>query len=368
MTTQGERLDADGSTAAPFTQPAPALTAIANPDSSYTTMPGTNAQLVHHSVLRSAVRPALSWLAILLPVYVIPLTLVRLPVVVILIVAIALTAWIYFGTYFKLRKMLRSMIDNAMPAPTQALRLGSDALDIADRTSHSRIANDRITSVTTDREVVVVRFDGLGLAMPRDLWPDPMVARLRDLIDPKRAPSPDDPPPQPPLPIPPHPDATVVAGPETAVRLAVAQRIEPWRTAGALIAAVGLAVIAIESAFLGGQLYGALGVMFPLVIGTLIGVGWWYRIQHPPAKVLRHHQCAAFAGATLSAWFGTDAVLLATPVWVIRVPYAMIGKITVRSDIAALVYGQVPIVLPSGLFPAHLVTGLREHGVTVVTR
>ncbi|MFD6391962.1 hypothetical protein [Nocardia sp. NPDC060259] len=372
MTTPGDSLDqrgvpADGPTE-PFTHPAPALPAITNPDSTYTTMPGTNDQLVHHGALRMAVRPALFWLAILLPVYVAPLVLIRVPAVVIALVVVALTAWLSVSTYLKLRKVLRSAIDDAMPAPTQSLRLGSDALDLADRTSHSRIDHDRITSITVNREVVTLRFDGMGLAMPRALWPDPVVARLRDLIDPRRTPAPSDPPPQPPMPRPAEPHTTVVAGPDTAVRLAVAQRREPWLSRIVLIAVAAIAVLAVGFAFFGGRLYGPLGVTFPLAFGALALASCWHLANRPPAKVVRHHECAAYPGATLSAHFGTDAVLLATPAWVMRMPYAMIGKITFRADVAALTYGLVPIALPSALFPPPITAGLRERGLTVVER
>lgn len=373
MTTPGDSLDqrgvpADGPTTEPFTHPAPALPAITNPDSTYTTMPGTNDQLVHHGALRTAVWPALFWLAILLPVYVAPLVLIRVPAVVIALVAVALTAWLSVSAYLKLRKVLRSAIDDTMPAPTQSLRLGSDALDLADRTSHSRIDHDRITSITVNREVVTLRFDGMGLAMPRELWPDPVVARLRDLIDPRRTPAPSDPPPQPPLPRPAEPHTTVVAGPDTAVRLAVAQRREPWLTRIVLIAVAAIAVLAVGFAFLGGLLYGPLGVTFPLAFGALALASCWHLANRPPAKVVRHHERAASPGATLSAHFGTDAVLLATAAWVMRMPYTMIGKITIRGDIAALTYGLVPIALPSALFPPPITAGLRERGLTVVER
>lgn len=279
----------------PFTRSAPALPAIVGPDSTYTTMPGTNDQLVHHGALRSAVRPALFWLAILLPVYVTPLYLVGVPAPVIPLVGVALLAWLYLSTYRKLRRMLRSVIDNAMPAPS-------------------------------------------------------------------------DPPPQPPLPALLDPHTSVIAEPDLAVRLAVTQRREPWRARGALISVLGLAVITAEFAFLGGLLFGPLGVTFPLVFGTLALACCWRMANRPPAAIVRHHERAAYPGAVLSAQFGTDAMLLATPAWVMRMPYSMIGKITFRSGIAVLAYGLVPIVLPSALFPPPITAGLRELGLTIVER
>jgi hypothetical protein len=135
-----------------------------------------------------------------------------------------------------------------------------------------------------------------------------------------------------------------------------------------MISVAAIAVLAVEFGFLGGLLYGPLGATFPLIFGVLALASCWYLANKPPAKIVRHHERAAYPGATLSAHFGTDAVVLATPAWVMRMPYAMIGKITVRGDIAALTYGLVPVALPSALFPPPIITGLRERGLTVVER
>ncbi|WP_280346180.1 hypothetical protein [Nocardia neocaledoniensis] len=355
-------------TSLPFGRPIPALPVLANPDSSYTTMPGTNDQLVHHNALRTAIRPTLIWSVIMVPVYLAPFLIFPLPVAAIPVVVIAVVAWIALSYYLRLRKMFRSVIDNAAPAPTTSVRLGADAVDLADRTSHSRIAHNRITSLTTGRGVAILRYDGLRLVMPQELWPEAVAVRLRELIDPRRTATPGDPPPQPPLPRPPSPHVTVVAGPDTAHRLAVALRREPWRAPVSVASVIGLALIAVSAVILGADRYGALGAVFPAAICVLLGAGAWHLVHRPAGAIMRHELSSAYPGATISAQFGADAVLLATPAWILRVSYTVIEKLTLRSDVALLAYGQIPIALPGALFPPQIVEGLRERGVTVHER
>ncbi|MFD4430978.1 hypothetical protein [Nocardia sp. NPDC058497] len=148
--------------------------------------------------------------------------------------------------------------------------------------------------------------------------------------------------------------------------LAVAHLSEPWRRPRAKINAACLGVVALEIAILGGLRFGPLGVLFPLVIAALLALLVWRGTQHPSETVLRVIRPTAAPGATLAAQFGSDAVLIAAATYLLRVPYTAISAIDIRGSVAAFGYGELPIMLPSALFPPEIVGRLRELGVQIV--
>ncbi|NKX88252.1 hypothetical protein [Nocardia coubleae] len=365
MTDQGHSLDTAPTSppsSAPFATPAPDLVGITDPDSTFVETPGSSDRMAGHMARRMSVRPALAALVLILPVYLLLAFWLDLPAITFPLVTVVLALYLYASISYTLRKRLRSLRDHTEPPPTQTLRLGADALDVADRTAHTRIAYDRIRSITVSRAAVTLRLEMVTLSMPRQLWPDESIAALRDLVGKRGGPELA---PLPPLPVPAEPHTSTVAGSDTARLLAAAAQLEPWRRPGAKIAVVAFAVIAIEFAVICGGRYGAPGVVLPLVIGTIVEMLFWRRAHTPSAALVDHAARAAFPNATMSAVFGSDAAIFATPAWIMRIPYTVIGKITIRPEVTAVVFGRVPIMLPTALFPPHIANGLAEHGIRV---
>lgn len=380
MQTQGDGLDGapqpdDGSArpggnhpivataAEPFTVPAPEIPELERPDTVYTNTPGAAQQLARYNARRAAVRPAVWSVLVWMPLTAVCLTLIGIPVVPLVCGVVAGTLYIPYAIYRLLRRHFAVALGDAVPATTWRVRFGADGIALTDHDSYSRFGRDRVRSLSVDEQVAVLHVDGMRLALPAPLFPAPLVERWhRAAGDPV---SMDD---LPPLPAVPSPDTVVTADHDTGRLMAVAHLSEPLRRAKARINVAVLAVLAMGAAVVAGRLVGPLGAVVPLTCGGLYALFVWHYTRNPTASVLRKFRHAAVPGATLSARFGSDAVLIATTSYLVRVPYAALGTVEIRGPIATIGYNGVPVVLPSGLFPPHIHGGLSERGVRVTVR
>lgn len=364
MDIPGPGLDSAPLIADPFTQPAPHLPGLDRPDSTFTYEPGTSTQLLGQNAWRMAVRPTLVALCWWLPLAVIGLLLAGATPAIWLAAFVLIPVLLAGEFWWRLRRGLASVFTDRVPAPSWSVRCGADGLDIVEDDSHTRITHDRLTAITVSGPVAVLRYDGRLLAVPAPLFPAPMVDRLQQIIAGRHTPSAADPPPLPPLPALPDPHVVMTAGPDTARILALAGQRLPWRGPMAKAAVVFLVLLPVEFAVIGGLRLGALGVAVPLLVGGLVALAAWFHTHHPQPGRMCQLEPFAHSGARLSAQFGADAVLIATPTFVLRVRYADITRVEVRQA-AVLHLGRLPLVLPGELFPPQVTDRWPALGVEI---
>ncbi|MFF2085844.1 hypothetical protein ACFVVM_18860 [Nocardia sp. NPDC058176] len=367
MEHQGHSLDsappAQG-TVDPLDHPAPELPGLDQPDTTFTMSPRIASLLRHHNAMRAAGRGTWIIMLALIPLHVFNLTISGMPLPLIVIV-MTIPVCAPIANHFQLRRQYGSLVDDAA---TVAVRLGTDALDITERTCHSRIRYQRIRGITVSARVAVLQVDGRPYAMPRELWPDHLVEELRGFLSREPVTTPDRRvrTPSPLFPALPRPHAVTVADSDTARLLTRAHARAPWWRPTAKTALIGVAVIVGAVVF--GWLGGPPAVLIFLVISALIGaVGWWMTRVPSYAEI---DKVAGFAapGAVMATQFGSDAVLIATARFVLRLPYSTIRRITVRGEVATLGYRGMTIVLPGALFPSPIRDRLRERGLRISGR
>ncbi|MFE3541725.1 hypothetical protein ACFXK0_02000 [Nocardia sp. NPDC059177] len=345
----------------PSTRLAPEIPGLDNPDVTVTLTPGTAAQLARHNALRAAPRHIGIVLAVAVPSITIALLWLGLPWEWMVMFQGAFAAYAAVVVYISLLRQYRSLTRSDITAGSCAIALGSDALDLAEGTARTRIGYDRIRSVTATRGLVTLSFDNRHLALPSALFPDVLLAELRRLIDGEpstRAPLP-------PLPRLPHPQAHTVIAADTARRLTLARRFEPFRRASGRLT---LAFLLAEACALGGLTRGAGGALVALVASTLAALAVRFWMRRPSENALRQYQGMLPAASGLAVQFGTDALILAGSTFLLRAPFSIATRLTVRTDCAVLKYGAAALVLPQALFPQEVLPRLRELGVTVVER
>ncbi|WP_278263441.1 hypothetical protein [Nocardia sp. AG03] len=362
MNDQGRGLESAPPQTDPFTEPAPAIPGIDAPDASVTPTPGTAAQLARYTALRAAPRHVAIILAIAVSTSTIVLLWLGLSGEQILVIQAVVAVYVLVATYFSLRRQYRAVSRSDVTGGSCALALGADALDLADGASRTRIGYDRIGSVRATRRVVDLGFDNRHVALPRALFADDPLAELRRLVDPGAAPRPA---PLPPMPRLPRPQAQLVIAADTAHRLTVARRLEPYRRTPGRLAIV---LVLLEVCAFGGLEYGVPGALSALVGAVLwvLAVRFWMR--RPSANAVRQYQGMLPASSGLAAQFGTDAMVLAGATFLLRVPYSNVAEVTLRADCAVVKYGAAPLVLPRGLFPPEVLPRLQEVGVVIVDR
>ncbi|MGW5436668.1 hypothetical protein [Nocardia asteroides] len=346
--------------AGPFTNPAPPRPVLVRADTEYTNTPGAAQQLARYNAWRAAGRPAVWTVVVWMPLITVCLTMFGLPVVPVVCGVVAGTLYIPYALYRHFRRHFEVALGDAVPATTWRVQFGADGIALTDHDSYSRFGRERIRSLSVDERVAVLHVDGMRLALPAPLFPAPLVERWHR--DPASMDA------LPPLPAVPNPDTAVTADHDTARLLAVAHLSEPWRRAKARINVALLALLIVGAAVVAGSNLGPLGAAVPVLAGALYALFVGYSARHPRESVLRMFRHAAAPGATLSARFGSDAVLLSTTSYLVRLPYTALGTIDIRGPVAAVGYNGVPIMLPSGLFPPHILDGLRERGVRVTVR
>ncbi|MEV6359905.1 hypothetical protein [Nocardia asteroides] len=355
--------DIPASAAEPFTLPAPAVPELERPDTVYTNTPEAAQRLARYNARRAAVRPAVWAVVVWMPLTTVCLTVFELPVVPVVCGVVAGTLYIPYALYRHFRRHFEVALGEAVPATTWRVRFGADGIALTDHDSYSRIGRDRIRSLSVDGQVAVLHFDGMRLALPAPLFPAPLVERWhRAARDPAIMDA------LPPLPAVPSPDTVVTADHDTARLLAAAHHTEPWRQAKAKFNVALLTLLAVGAAVVAGRNLGPLGAAAPVVAVGLYALCVWYSVRNPTECALRKFRHAAVPGATLSARFGSDTVLLSTTSYLVRLPYTALGSVEIRGPVAVAGYNSVPIVLPSGLFPPHIHSGLRERGVRVTVR
>lgn len=344
----------------PFTQLAPEIPGLDAPDATVTPTPDTAAQLARHNALRAAPRQIAIFLAVVMPASTIALLWLGLPPAAIAVFQGVIVAYVVVVMYFSLRRQFRSLSRSDATTALCAITLGADALDLGDSSSRTRIGYDRISSVEATRRVVTLGFDNRHLALPRALFPDPLLARLRLLIETNPAARPS---PLPPFPRLPLPQAHTVIAADTARGLTIARRLEPWRRVTGQLATVFLLV---EACALGALGFGVPGALTALATASLFGltIRWWMR--RPSENALRQYQGLLPVASGLAAQFGTDALVLGGATFMLRAPYSIVTKVVVRADCAVLSYGNTALVYPRALFPPEICFRLRELGVTVV--
>ncbi|MFD5174302.1 hypothetical protein ACFWM1_00730 [Nocardia sp. NPDC058379] len=349
--------------AGPFTMPAPPLPELVRPDTEYTNSPGAARHLARYNARRAAVKPSVWSVVVWMPLITVCLTAAGLPALPLVCGVVAGTLYIPYAIYRLYLRHFEVALGDAVPATTWRVRFGADGITLTDHDSYSRFGRDRIRSLSVAEQVAVLRFDGMRLALPAPLFPAPLVERwqraAQDLTSLDALP---------PLPTVPSPDVVVTADHDTARLLAVAHLSEPWRRAKARANVVLLALLVVGAAVVAGRNAGLLGAAVPVVAGGLYALFVWYFARNPTESVLRKFRHAAVPGATLSARFGSDAVLVATTSYLVRLPYTALGAIEIRGPVATVGYSGVPIMLPSGLFPPHLRGGLGERGVRITVR
>lgn len=346
----------------PFTQLAPEIPELVSPDATFVLTPGTAAQLARHNALRAAPRQIGIFLAIAMPISTIVLVWLGLPLGMIVAFQGAIVAYVVVVVYFSLRRQFRNVSRSDVTTGRCDIALGADALDLAEASSRTRIGYDRIRAVRATRHIVTLSFDNRHVALPRALFPDALLTRLRALVDnePTARPAPLSP-----LPRLPHPQVHTVIAADTAHHLTVARRFEPWRRDWGRLAIVFLLV---EATVFGGLGYGVPGALSALVVASLFAlvVRWWMR--RPSANGLRQYQGLLPVASGLAAQFGTDAVVLAGTTFILRLPYSILGKVVMRADCAAIYYGTTPLIFPAALFTREIIDRLRELGVAVDER
>ncbi|MFD6395136.1 hypothetical protein [Nocardia sp. NPDC060249] len=346
----------------PFSRPAPEIPGLDAPDATIALTPGTAAQLARHNALRAAPRYIGIVLAIAVPASMIVLLWIGLPLASILVIEGVVVAYVFLAMFFSLRRQFRSLSRSDITTGSCAVTLGADALDLAEASSRTRIGYDRIRSVRASRRVVTLSFDNRHLALPRALFPDALLTRLRLLIDTEPAARPS---PLPPLPRLPQPQVHTVIAADTAHRLTIARRLEPWRRISGRIATVFLFI---EAGALGALAYGVLGALWAVVIASLFALALRFWMRRPSEKATGQYQGMFPVATGLTAQFGTDAVVLGGATFLLRAPYSIVTEVVVRADCAVVKYGTTPLVLPRALFAPEVLPRLRELGVTVVER
>ncbi|WP_410870266.1 hypothetical protein [Nocardia sp. A7] len=345
-----------------FDQLAPEIPGLDAPDASFALTPGTAAQLARHNALRAAPRSIGIFLAIAVPTTTIVLLWLGLPWASMVVGNGAVVVYVVAVTYFSLHRQFRSLSRSDVTTGSCAITLGADALDLAEASSRSRIGYDRIRSIGATRHIVTLSFDNRHLALPRPLFPDALLAQLRRLVDHQPTTRPSALPPFPRLP---HPQVHTVIAADTARRLTVARRLEPWRRVQGLLA---IAFLLAEAGAFGGLEYGVPGALTALLFVSLGALTIWFWMRRPSENALRQYQGMLPVASGLAAQFGTDAVVLAGSTFMLRAPYSLVPKVVLRADCAVVHYGTTPLILPRALFPAEVLPRLRELGVTVVER
>ncbi|MGW5917373.1 hypothetical protein ACWFPY_00125 [Nocardia fluminea] len=346
----------------PVTQLAPEIPGLDAPDATCTLTPGTAAQLARHNALRAAPRYIAIFLAIAIPASTIVLLWLGLPMEPILAIQGVVVAYVVIVMYFSLQRQFRSLSRSDVTTGSCAVTLGADALDLAEGSSRTRIGYDRIRSVRATRRVVTLSFDNRHLALPRALFPDALLTRLRPLVETASAARPS---PLPPFPRLPQPQSHTVIASDTARRLTIARRLELWRRVSGQLATV---LLLIEACALGALASGIPGALTALVIASLFGLTIRFWMRRPSESALRQYQGMLPVASGLAAQFGTDAVVLGGATFMLRAPYSIVNKVVVRTDCAVLSYGNTALVYPRALFPPETCRRLRELGVTVVER
>ncbi|MFC9661774.1 hypothetical protein ACFVJ5_16180 [Nocardia sp. NPDC127606] len=346
----------------PFTQLAPEIPGLDAPDAIFALTPGTAAQLARHNALRAAPRYIGIVLAIAVPTSTIALLWIGLPLASILVLQSVVVAYVLVVMYFSLRRQFRSLSRSDVTTGSCAIALGDDALDLAEGSSRTRIGYDRIRTVRATRRVVTLSFDNRHLALPRPLFPDAPLTQLRLLIATEPSPRPSALPPFPRLP---QPQVHTVIAADTARRLTIARRLEPWRRASGQLATV---LLLVEAGAFGALEFGIPGALSALVIALLFGLTVRFWMRRPSENALRQYQGLLPVASGLAAQFGTDAAVLGGATFLLRAPYSIVTKVVVRADCAVLNYGKTALVYPRALFPPEICHRLRELGVTVVER
>ncbi|MFC8380560.1 hypothetical protein [Nocardia sp. NPDC057272] len=347
----------------PFTQLAPEIPGLDAPDATFVLTPGTAAQLARHNALRAAPRYIGILLAIAVPTSTIMLLWLGLPFESILVFQGVIVAYVLVAVYFSLRRQFRSLSRSDVTTGSCAITLGADALDLAEGSSRTRIGYDRLRSVSATRRIVTLGFDNRHVALPRELFPDPLFTRLRELVgaDPTaRLAS------LPPLPRLPHPQVHTVIAADTAHRLTVARRLEPWRRP--VWGPLAIVFLLTEACAFGALGYAVPGALSALILASLLALTIRFWMRRPSENALRQYQGMLPVASGLAAQFGTDAVVLAGATFMLRAPFSIVTEVIVRADCAVLKYGTTPLILPRALFAPEVLPRLRELGVRVVER
>ncbi|MFC9994797.1 hypothetical protein [Nocardia sp. NPDC127526] len=225
----------------------------------------------------------------------------------------------------------------AAPGMVMATRFGPDACDIQRADSIQRVRYERIRSLETADDVVLLRTDAGYLPYPRELFPE-QALRLIRRPDPEV-------PPLPPISPLEQPTAVFVAGPGTARDLAKAVTRQ---TTGDLALLLGIAftVLVLITAFT----TGTIGVLTAVVLAALAVLGRLLWII--PATRRMEREIAGYAGAgdALATRFGSDTVEIHTAAGRRRIPYAALRLLRVRGDAVVLLH-DVLTAYPRELFP-----------------
>ncbi|TCJ96880.1 hypothetical protein DFR71_2914 [Nocardia alba] len=162
------------------------------------------------------------------------------------VIVVFLACAVYWADYGRrVRRLAARIARYASRGQVLTSQFGPDAVDIVQASGHARFSYGCIRRIHAGSDVVVIEYDGLCIAYPRELFPDHTVAYLRTMVRgwfrrrparPTTRPPARDLPPIPPLDT---PTAVFVAGPETTRKLVSAYTGRPVHNLGILLAVMG---------------------------------------------------------------------------------------------------------------------------------